>query len=409
MNTKGTLYTYPNGLRLAFKKAQKGSVKASFTMLVLTGSENEDEPKGIAHLLEHSFFKGTKDYTQEQLSVELNKICARANASTSTEFTKFKARFPRFNTEKVLSLLSSMIFDSVFDSDGLEKEKNVIIEEIKMCADDPPRFAFDKLMESMYSGTPFGADIAGTPKLLKKVSREEVINFRNTHYIPENVIISVIGDYDLEYIKSLIEKFFVDRFSEINGETKIKKEYLPYTTRKAKTIINQKNLLQSNVMMATYIMNATSSDRKKFALMNFILGGSMGSRLFKKLRNEMSLCYSIYTDSFLYKNNGFMLIDFSTSKSNRDLAIEAVKGEIANILENGITDEEFEVAKSVLLNTYLMEQDIPYSNTTSIAYNEKLEDPKTKIKQLQNLQKEECEEVFRKYIHLDNLHISIVE
>lgn len=410
MNNKGILYTYPNGLRLAFVKADDGKVKASLSINVLTGSENESTPQGLAHLLEHSLFKGTNKYSQEQLSVEFNKICANTNASTSTEFTKFTSKFPKFNIEKMCELFSSMLFDSVFDSVGLEKEKNVIIEEIKMCADDPSRFAFDKLIESMYSNTPMGCDIAGDPELLKKVTRDELIEFRNTHYIPENTIVAVIGDFDFDYIKGLVQKYFVDRFVEINTQDKIIKSYLPNITRKANVVVNKKDLFQSNVMMGMYIMDATSDlDQKKFAITNFVLGGSMSSRLFTKLRNEMSLCYSIYTDTYTYKNNGFMLVDFSTTKKNRELAIEAVKNEITNILQNGITEEEFETAKSVLLNTYLMKQDDPYLNISYLSYNGTLKDPEENIEEIKSITKEECEEVFRRYVNLDNMHISIVE
>ena len=163
-------------------------------------------------------------------------------------------------------------------------------------------------------------------------------------------------------------------------------------------------------MMGMYIMDATSDlDQKKFAITNFVLGGSMSSRLFTKLRNEMSLCYSIYTDTYTYKNNGFMLVDFSTTKKNRELAIEAVKNEITNILQNGITEEEFDTAKSVLLNTYLMKQDDPYLNISYLSYNGTLKDPEENIEEIKSITKEECEEVFRRYVNLDNMHISIVE
>lgn len=405
----GTIITFENGLRLAFKKADDGKVKASIDILVMVGSENEGSPKGLAHLLEHSMFKGTKNYSQEQLSVEFDKVSANTNASTSTEFTHFKAKFPKFNVERVFELMSEMLFDSVFEASGLENEKQVIIEEIKMCNDDPSRFAFDKLIESMYSNSPMAYDIAGEVDLLKKVTREELINFRNTHYIPQNIIITVIGDFDVKNIKTLTEKYFKKRFVEINGAEQIVKSYLPNIKRPKNLIINTKGLFQSNVMMGLYIMDALNSDRRKFSLVTFILGGSMSSRLFQKLRNEMSLCYSIYADRYFYKNNGFLLIDFSTSKQNRDIAIEAVKKELQNILDNGITQEEFERAKSVLLNSFLMQQDDPYVNLSYLAYTGKIENAEEVIKELKALEKSECERAFRKFINLDELHISVVE
>lgn len=401
--------TFDNGLRLVFKKADDGKVKASVNILVLVGSENEETPKGLAHLLEHSMFKGTKNYTQEQLSVEFDKICASTNASTSSEWTTYKAKFPKFNAERVFELMSEMFFDSVFDENELEKEKQIIIEEIKMCNDDPSRFAFDKLIESMYSGTPMGFDIAGEPELLKKVTREELVNFRNLHYIPQNTIISVIGDFDVEEIKLLVQKYFAERFKEINGKEFVTKTYLPNIKRASSTVINIKDLFQSNIMMGLYTMDILNLNRRRLSLMIFILGGSMSSRLFKKLRNEMSLCYSIYADKYYYKNNGFMLIDFSTSKQNRDVAIETVKNELQNILDNGVTDEEFETAKSVLVNSFLMHQDDLYINLSHFAYTGKIENPEDVLADLKSMTKAECESVFREVVNLDELHISVVE
>ncbi len=409
MKKKEIIVEYENGLRLIFKKKETNKVKASLDILVLTGSENESSPKGLAHLLEHSMFKGTKDYSQEELSVEFDKICANTNASTSNEFTTYKAHFPKFNVKRVFELFSSMFFDSVFDEKGLEKEKQIIIEEIKMCNDNPPHFAFDKLMESMFSNTPMGYDIAGVPELLTKVTREELINFRNSHYIPQNTIISVIGDFDIEEIKSLVQTYFSERFKEIDGNESFVKTYLPNIKRATNTVINTKDLFQSNVMMGLYTMDALNPNRRRFSLMAFILGGSMSSRLFKKLRNEMSLCYSIYTDKYYYKNNGFMLIDFATSKKNRDIAIDAVKKELQNVLDNGITDEEFETAKSVLVNSFLMQQDDIYINLSYFAYTGKVEDTDEILADLKSMTKAECESVFREVVNLDELHISIVE
>ena len=135
----------------------------------------------------------------------------------------------------------------------------------------------------------------------------------------------------------------------------------------------------------------------------------MGSRLFVKLRNQLSLCYSIYADHFSYKNNGFVLIDFSTSAENLDTAIDAVKREIDEIVSNGVSDEEFELAKNVLLSNFLMGQDIPQSHITYIAYTDKLFNEKEKEQEIRNLKKKDCEEAFKKYILSEKFFVSTVK
>lgn len=402
------LLSFDNGLRVEFVKKTKNTVQASFKVAVMVGSEDERAEQGIAHLLEHCTFKGTREYSQEQLSVELDKISAMPNASTSAEFTIFEAKFPKFNIERLIELFSKMIFESTFDEQGIESEKLVIIEEIKMHNDIPSDIAFDQLTNTMFSGTGLGFDIAGNEKLLKAVTRDELIEFRNSHYIPQNTIISVVGDFEEKQIKELIEKYFASRFVEINKTGKLQKIWTEKVELEPKTVIKNKKINQANVMMGAYTTGYESPDRLKLAIMLFALGGSMSSRLFVRLRNQLSLCYSIYADHLNYKNNGFLLIDFSTLSEQCELAINEVKKVVNEMIENGITDEEFILAKNILLNNFLMGQDVPQSHISYLAYTGELFDAKKREKELANIKKSDCEDAFRKYITTDKFFISIV-
>ncbi|MBP3630557.1 MAG: insulinase family protein, partial [Clostridia bacterium] len=246
------LITFKNGLRLEFVTKPQNMVQATFKVAFMVGSEDEKKEEGLAHLLEHCMFKGTKEYTQEQLSIELDKICAMPNASTSAEFTIYEAKFPKFNIESLIELFSKMIFESTFDESGIENEKLVVIEEIKMHNDVPSDCAFDQLTNTMYAGTGLGFDIAGDEKLLKKLTRQDLIDFRNTHYIPENTIISVVGDFDEKIIMELIEKYFASRFCEINSALKEQKKWTQEVHNKPQVVVKNKKINQANVMMGAY-------------------------------------------------------------------------------------------------------------------------------------------------------------
>lgn len=403
------LITFDSGVRLEIVKKPSNMVQASLKIAFLVGSEDEETEQGLAHLLEHCTFKGTREFSQEQLSIELDKICAMPNASTSAEFTIYEAKFPKFNVARLFELYSKMIFESAYDENGIESEKLVIIEEIKMHNDVPSDLAFDQLTNTMYRDTGLGFDIAGDPKLLKAVTRNELLQFRDSHYIPENTIISVVGDFDEEEIVQLVNKHFVSRFSESSQKVAIKKRWTETVDQTPVRVAINKSLNQANVMMGCYTVGYESPDRFKIATILFILGGSMSSRLFVKLRNQLSLCYSIYADHFSYKNNGFVLIDFSTSAENLDTAIDAVKREIDEIVSNGVSDEEFELAKNVLLSNFLMGQDIPQSHISYIAYTDKLFNEKEKEQEIRNLKKKDCEEAFKKYILSEKFFVSTVK
>ncbi len=403
------LITFKNGLKLEFIKKPKNMVQASLKIAFLVGSEDEEREEGLAHLLEHCMFKGTKEYSQVELSVELDKISAIPNASTSAEFTIYEAKFPKFNIERLVELFSKMIFESTFDEEGIGSEKLVVLEEIKMHNDVPSDCAFDQLTNTMYAGTGLGFDIAGDAKLLKKVTRQNLIDFRNKHYIPQNTIVSVVGDFNERDIETHVEKYFVSRFYEINDNISKEKVWTSIVENTPKIVVKDKKINQANVMMGAYTTGYENPDRLKLAVILFVLGGSMSSRLFIRLRNELSLCYNIYADHLNYKNNGFMLIDFSTSNAFCDKAIEEVKKVISEVIKNGITDEEFELAKNVLLNNFLMSQDIPQSHISYVAYTGELFDAKLRENDIRNLQKQECVEIFRKYISPEKFFISIVK
>ena len=403
------LIQFNNGLRLELVSKPKNMVQAAFRVAFLAGSEDEEIEQGVAHLLEHCTFKGTKEYSQEQLAVEMDKISAIPNASTSAEFTIYEAKFPKFNFQRLVELFSKMIFESKYDEQGIESEKFVVLEEIKMHDDVPADCAFDKLTNIMYKGTTLGFDIAGDAKLLKNVKREDLINFRDRHYIPENTIVSVVGDFEEEMVVALIDRYFVQRFNTIKNIEKKPKKWNERVSLKPETIIQNKKLNQANVMLGAYTTGYDDPDRIKLAIIFFVLGGSMSSRLFVKLRNQLSLCYSIYADQLNYKNNGFLLIDFSTSPINHERAIDEVKNVIEDIRKNGITEEEFILAKNVLLNNFLMSQDVPQSHISYLAYNGKLFNPQAREKEIRALNKKDCEEAFRKYIDGEKFFVSVVK
>lgn len=401
------LIEFKSGLKLVFVKTPDfytTKVKIQFCV----GAEDEEKPYGISHFIEHCVFKGTSKYTQEQLSSEFNKISAEPNANTSAEFTTFSAVCPKTSLDRVCELFSDMLFDSVFDEKGLEKEKQVIIEEIYMHNDLPEDLAFQNLTQAMFNGSGLANKLAGEIELLTQISKQDIIDYMNCHYFAKNCVISVVGDFDENFIVNIITKYFDNKFLDKKYTKTIQKNFTNKLINKPLVVTEEKKLNQANVILGYYTIGYTNMDRLKISLINIVLGGSMSSRLFVKARNEKSLCYNIYSAIIDYCNNGMLIVDFSATNNKAMKTIELVKEEIKNIAENGITIEEFEEAKNILINGYLMKQDTPYANLDYLCYTGKLFNREKAKEFLTSLKKEDCEETFRNIIDYNNPFVSIV-
>ena len=406
MRYKQQLYEYPSGLRLIFVKSPE-FYTAKINVLFLVGSEDEEKANGVAHLLEHSVFKGTTKLNQEQNSEAFSSLSAEIDASTSSESTLFSASFPRPNLEDVAKLYSHILTDCDFKEEEIDKEKQVIIEEILMHDDMPDQACFDQLVRMMYADVGIGNDIAGEIEFLKNVSTKDLRAFHDAYYHTENMLVSVIGDYDFEDVKRVVEQYFVSPFVNHNKNKKIK-QWSPMSSVQPTISHTKKDILQSNVMIGYKSPAYIDMERFDFGIIGFILGGSMNSRLFTKIRNELALCYAISSFEVSYKNNGFMAINFSTTTKNTKKCVDAVNKVVENLIKNGVSDLEFDRAKKLIIDRYLMDLDFPKGNLKYLASTGEVLNGDKITQYLRGCTKEKSMEIFRKYISTERAFISIV-
>ena len=398
-------FKFESGLRLVFVSSP-GFYTAKLNIMFLVGSEDEKSPKGLAHLLEHSIFKGTDKLTQDQISEAFNEMSAEIDASTSSETTVFSASFPRGRLQDVSKLYSHILTESVYKREEIEKEKQVIIEEILMHEDMPDQACFDQLIRSMYSDCGIGNDIAGEIDLLKKTTPNDIRKFHQSYYHTKNMLVSVVGDFDFTKVKEIVDQYFNKPFiREENLKFKVWSEVSKVTHSVSQS---KKDTMQANVMMGYRCPAYTDFERFDFGLIAFILGGSMNSRLFTKIRNELALCYMISSFEVSYKNNGFMAINFSTSTKNTAKCIEAVKGVLEKVVKDGVSDSEFESAKNLNIDRYMMSLDHPKANLKYLAYTGEVLNPEKITNYLSKSTKGKALEIFRKYVQPENAFISIV-
>ena len=206
---------FDNGLRLIAKRID-GLLSVSAGVLVKTGSMNESSSEnGISHFIEHVMFKGTEKRSAFDISDHIDRIGAQINAFTSKELTCYYTKSTKEHLENSLDILSDIFFNSVFEKEELEKEKGVVIEEIKMCEDTPEDLCLDLLARSYYGENGLGQTILGSEKNVKSFNRDIIRNYMDKYYTADNVVISIVGNIDVDKTVELVDRYFVDKFKAI--------------------------------------------------------------------------------------------------------------------------------------------------------------------------------------------------
>ena len=340
---------FDNGLKLIINKMD-GFVSVSCGVLVKTGSINESEKdNGISHFIEHVMFKGTKNRTAFEISDHIDRIGAQINAFTSKELTCYYTKSTGEHLENSLEVLSDIYFNSVFDSNELEKEKGVIIEEINMSEDTPEELCLDLLAKSYYGNTGLGQTILGPEKNIKKFTRDDVKRYMDKYYTADNVVISLSGDLDVDKAQELVEKYFAQKFKSKKCAAQKKAKIVP-----AQSLYKSKRIEQTHLgfAMQGFSMHDDKSDAASIA--NIILGGGMSSRLFQKIREELGLAYSVYSYGSQYKDNGVIEICAGVNTAQRDLAAEAIISEVKKFKKEGVTEQEFLRGKEQIKSAFIM-------------------------------------------------------
>ncbi len=343
---------FDNVLRLVVNKME-GVLSVSIGILVKTGSMNENsDNNGISHFIEHVMFKGTEKRTAFEISDHIDRIGAHINAFTSKELTCYYTKSTKEYVKETLDILSDIFFNSKFDGKELEKEKGVVIEEINMSEDTPEEVCLDLLAQSYYGKDGLGQTILGNKKNIKRFSRQDILSYLDDYYTADNVVISVAGNVDIKKVESLVDEYFAQKFTRLKSKSQLKTELiLPEHLYKSKRIE------QTHIGFAMKGIDVKDDMSDAFAIANIVFGGGMSSRLFQRIREELGLCYSIYSYSSQYKDNGVLEIYAGVNTSQRDLAVNAIMEELKDFKKNGITEQEFLRGKAQIKSSFILGQE----------------------------------------------------
>ena len=308
---------------------------------IRVGSRDENEiNNGISHFIEHLMFKGTKNRTAKQIAEELDAVGGQLNAFTSKEYTCYYVKVLDEHVELAIEILSDMVLNSNFNEEDIQKERNVILEEIKMYEDTPDDIVHDIFNFSILKNHPLGRPIIGTKEIIKAMTREDLKNFYKTNYVPSNIIITAAGN--LEH--KLLTHSVGEKFAALTGAGVEREAIKPRISQAG--IYREKDVEQVHLCLGGEGLPVQHKDIYALNLLNNILGGGLSSRLFQTIREQMGLAYSVYSYHSSYHETGLFSIYAGLSVENLDKFIKTVFLELEEIKKNGCTEAELQRAKN---------------------------------------------------------------
>ena len=353
---------YKNGLTLIVSEG--GAISTSFAIMVGVGSINEeDSNNGISHYIEHMNFKGTDKYSSYDITNILDNTGASYNAYTSNETTCYYAHTIKDNLETSFSVMSNAVLRSIYKDEEAVKEKSVIIEEINMSEDTPDDVCLDLSSVAFFGNDGYGRTILGSIKNVESFTKNDVLSYLDKFYTAENMVIVFAGNVTLEEGDKLVEKYVLPYVRE-NKTALIPTHNIE---NKKQFLAKNKDIEQTHFCLSFPSISYVSNDKIKSEMAVSILGGSMSSRLFRKIREELGLAYSVYAFASRFKDVGTINIYAGVNQEKAVDGFNAIIDLIKDINKNGITNEEFIKVKNQLKSSTIFTTEKPASKAQILA------------------------------------------
>ena len=332
-----------NGLRIIH--VENKSDVAHCGLIINAGSRDEEKhEQGIAHFIEHLIFKGTHKRKAFHILSRMDNVGGDINAYTSKEETCIHTSFIQNEYSRALELLSDLAFSSTFPGKEIEKEKEVIIDEINSYKDNPSELIFDDFEELVFAGQPIGRNILGSPETLNKFSKEDFINFVRKNYLPDQMVISSIGNIPFSKLVQMIEKYF----NQYQPHP-IQKTRTPFKNYRPENKVIENNTTQAHCMIGNIGYDMYDPRRTTLSLLENIIGGpGLTSRLNMLLREKLGYVYHVESNFTPFTDTGIFSVYFATDKNKLDKALTQVKKEFRRLRENKLGSVQLRNAKKQL-------------------------------------------------------------
>ena len=386
------IHTLSNGLRIIHEPSSSKVAYCGFAVDAGTRDEAENE-QGMAHFVEHLIFKGTRKRKAWHILNRMENVGGDLNAYTNKEETVIYSAFLTEHFGRALELLADIVFHSTFPQNEIEKETEVIIDEIQSYEDTPSELIFDDFEDMIFRNHPLGRNILGRPDLLKKFRSEDAMAFTSRFYQPSNMVFFVLGDFNFQKIVRQVEKLLVDLpLVTVENQRTIPPLYVP------EQLVVHKETHQAHVMIGSRGYNAYDDKRTALYLLNNILGGpGMNSRLNVSLRERRGLVYTVESNLTSYTDTGAFCIYFGTDPEDVDTCLKLTYKELKRMRDVKMTSSQLMAAKKQLIGQIGVASDNNENNALGMAktflhYN-KYESPESVFRRIEALTAEGLLEV----------------
>jgi predicted Zn-dependent peptidase len=395
----------PGGLRV-FSEPLSEATSVSLGVWIRAGSRDErDELAGITHLMEHMLFKGTPSMDALGIAEAFENIGAQENAATGEEYTVLYARFLPEHLEKALEIMSEMVKEPTLAD--LEREREVIVEEIKMYEDRPDQMADEYLSGLIFHGDSLGRPIIGSAETVRGVDHDTLKSFHENTYIAPNVFVIGAGRLDPEEFERLVE----EKLAGLPvGEQFTREANL--TSPESRFSYKFKETEQYHVAMGSLGLPARSEDRYAMSALNNILGGGMSSRLFQEVREKRGLAYAVYSYHQGYSDSGAIKMYVGSTTGNVEEAVKIISEQLDKTREEPVSEEELQRTKEQLKSSTILALESTANRMTrigrSIISGAELLTPEEIAERIEAVTADDIKRLANEHLKLKNMYLAAI-
>ncbi|MDO4531560.1 MAG: pitrilysin family protein [Bacillota bacterium] len=344
-----TVRTLDNGIKVALESiAYVRSI--SFGIWVKNGTRNElPQENGVSHYIEHMMFKGTENRTARQIAEEMDALGGQINAYTTKEYTCYHTRVLDKHFDRAVEVMSDMLLHPLIAEEDVQKERNVIIEEIYMYDDAPEELVHDALQDAIWRESSLGMPILGTEETISAFDAAFIRSYYEKNYHPNNIVLSVAGNFEMEEMVSVL--------NEKLGKWQRETEYCPYQTEASYHISHvekEKDVEQVHLCLAFPAFEREHPMKYAMAIFNTLFGGGMSSCLFQKIREEHGLTYSIYSYTTAFADSGIFSISGSMNPNQAEKVLELIAEEIRRVKTEAFPEQLIAVTKEQMISNFII-------------------------------------------------------
>ncbi|NKB81496.1 MAG: insulinase family protein [Nitrospirales bacterium] len=360
---------FDNGVRVVLEKMPSlRSVAVGVWVNVGTRDEQSGE-EGLSHFLEHMLFKGTRRRTAAKISQEIDSLGGEMNAFTTHESTAFYVKVLDQHVPQAVDLLTDLFYHSRFDPKEIQKEKNVVLEEIRTVLDDPEDYVQELHARDVFRRHPLGRSILGKRKTMVSIKRADLLRYMEAQYHPEKTVIAVAGNFSVSEMLSSLQASFGEwtpRQRPAEEARKVRQAPNIY----GGTFTHHKRLAQTHLCMGLKGLPAAHPDRYAMHVLNGILGGGVSSRLFQEVREKRGLVYTIFSHLSSFSDGGLLTVYAAMGSKEAQAVVDVVCKEIRRLKKRGVDCQELERTKNQLKGALMLGLEGTYGRMNKLAKDE---------------------------------------